>query len=113
MSPKVILIEKNDRYPLGKAEQFGEIVFISEAYINAFSPPEAIATIESRLTEIGFDKDRDYICMTGQALKIALLQTVAVIKYGVVQVLMWDATTSDYRIRNISSGSIVPEHVLD
>jgi hypothetical protein len=84
------------------AGDFGEIVFVCEEHLNPFSPDKCIEALMVGLSEENFDPEVDYICMTGQSLILAYTLSAAIFVYGRVNILLFDATTNNYKMRVVS-----------
>lgn len=97
---RVVLIEENPRYDLAQLAAFGEVVFLcKDRECNPFQLERTTELIRQRLDKMGFDGETDFICMTGQNLKIAILLAVAANDFGSVRVLMFDAVAHSYKER--------------
>ena len=97
-TPRVFLIEENHRYDLTSLSKFGTPVFLcKERECSPFHPERTIEMIRQRLDEAEFHEEEDFICMTGQNLKIAFLLAVAANDFGVVRLLMFDAVAHAYK----------------
>lgn len=97
--PRVFLVEPNDRYDLSALDTFGSVAYVCASPINAFSTNNAVRIIKDSLQKQGFDPATDFICMTGHAIKVAVLLSVTASEYGPLRLLMFDATKSNYRER--------------
>lgn len=99
-TPRVFLIEENPRYDLTTLVAFGRVIFLcKERECSPFQTSRSTELIRQRLEDASFDNESDFICMTGQNLKIAMLLAVAANDYGSVRLLMFDAVSHSYKER--------------
>ena len=103
MFGRVFLPEPNGRFDLSTAEIFGVIEYLSERRLDPFNTDTTVDFFKSRLQEVNFDPEIDFICMTGNSLILALMLSVVVSSYYSVKLLMFDAKNSAYRERIIIS----------
>lgn len=95
---RVFLIEENHRYDLTPLRPFGDLVFLCKDWeCNPFQPVRTLELIRQRLDSHSFDAETDFVCMTGQNLKIALFLAVTANDYGSIRVLMFDAVSHSYK----------------
>ena len=99
--PRVVVAEDNPRFCLDRAQTHGQIVFLSNQKLNPFTVDGVQGIFSHRLDEIRFDPNTDIVCLTGQSLTVALMMAVIGAKYKshTVKLLMYNSTTSDYRLR--------------
>ena len=98
--PRVFLIEENPRYDLTPLSAFGLVEYLcKERECSPFQTVRSTELIRQRLEQAVFNSEIDFICMTGQNLKIAMLLAVAANDYGAVRLLMFDAASHTYKER--------------
>lgn len=102
--PRVILVERNERYDVSSATTFGEILYLCDRPVNPFNTVGAVELFQERLVQMEYDPEVDYLCMTGQSLTVAMLLGVAVKLYGRVRLLMFHAREREYRERFFAVG---------
>ena len=93
----VYLAEPNPRYDLSALQPYGEIKTVSDRPLNPFDITTCFEELSSGLRN--FDPTEDYICLTGRVQTVAYLLAIAHNKYPIIRVLLFDATTSNYRER--------------
>ncbi len=126
MTSRVFLVEPSKGFsldPLVKYSPAGEVVWAAygpvvyvlelkekqnmsakiveyQSQINPLFPDEACKIILDNLAKHHFDPKYDYICMTGQLLKVAYLLAVVSANWPAVQLLLFDARNGVYVTRN-------------
>ena len=96
---KVFLVEPNPRYDLRGTRSYGELVFLCSSSLNPFDTSNTIKQIIKSFNNSKYNPAEDYLCMTGQAIMLALFLSVALNKYKEVKILLFDARESKYRSR--------------
>lgn len=96
---QVIVPEASTRYNTDPAREYGELAYLTDRRVDPMNPEGVVSLFRSRLMDLHFDPEEDFICLTGHQLVTALFLAVAVSDYGAVRVLMFDARTSKYRER--------------
>jgi hypothetical protein len=95
--PRVFLIEENLRYDLSGLAPYGAVVFLNgDRAMNPFNTTHIPAQIRDGLRREEFDPAIDYVCMTGQNLKIAMFLAVAAHDYGPLRLLFFEASSETY-----------------
>lgn len=97
---RVIFAEPNKRYSVRAAERYGIRVCLSQE-VNPFDAQATISHFKSGLEGLFFDPDRDFVCLTGDVLSVALLLSTVLAVYGRCTTLMFDASGSQYKQRRI------------
>jgi len=104
MLQRVILAEPAPKFDLSKAETYGELVYLSRNKINPFNIDGLIGLLKHRLKEIGFDPNKDYVCLTGSNLAVPVLIGVLASEYETFKLLMFHAGSSEYVVRVFDFG---------
>ena len=99
---RVFLVEPNDKYDLSTAKEFGDITVLVSKRLNPLNLTEVGERIAHALIDASFDKERDYICLTGQAITSAMFLTVASELYDSFKVLLFDARMNQYVTRTFN-----------
>jgi len=97
---KVFLPQPNERFDVSGAKKFGEVVHLLD-FANPFNTTSVAEKLVESLEENNFNPEKDYLCMTGSPLVLAILLAVAFEKYGTIRMLMFDAKESNYRERRL------------
>lgn len=105
MNPRPILVMQDQRQKCidEQLASFGDAHYLFE-YRNrprAFEAQRCIETMISRLQEINFNPDKDFIVMTGQLIYVSLLLTAAISSYSKLHILIFDAANERYVMRVI------------
>jgi len=98
---RIFLAEKNSKFDLAPARKFGQIVFLSSTPMNPFNTGDLVNLFKAGLHKEHFNRDTDYICLTGVFSIICIFLAVAIKLHGSVKVLMFDAKETEYRERVI------------
>ena len=103
---RVFLVEKNPRFDVDPAKEFGELVFLKVSS-SPFNTDAFMSDVKAQLEEQKFDPFKDSVALTGNALAIALFLSVCTTQYEQTRVLMFSAATNKYRERMIRHDSKV------
>ena len=95
---RVFLAEQNARYDIEPAKVFGEIVYLTDS-VNPFNTQACALQLVEELEREHFNSDKDFICMTGQTITLAIFLAVLVQAFGTVRMLIFDARHGNYRER--------------
>lgn len=103
--PRVIILEPTSLV-VTSAKDFGEIVFVSElSRFNLFNIDDIIEQTKDRLELIKYNPDEDFICLTGNAQKVAIFVAVISGMYSEFSLLLFDAREAKYKERKFRNGS--------
>jgi len=106
--PRVIVLEPTSLV-LTAAEEFGEIIFISKPHkFNLFNIDDIIQRTKSKLKEIEYDTNEDFICLSGNAQKTAIFLGAVISIIGAnleFALLLFDAREAKYKKRIFRNGS--------
>ena len=105
--PMVIVLEPTS-LALTAAEEFGEIVFVSEHRFNLFNIDDIIEQTQLKLKKIEYCIDEDFICLTGNAQKVAIFLGAVINAIGInskFSLLLFDAREAKYKKRIFRNGS--------
>lgn len=109
---RVFLAERNTRYDVSQAEQYGTIEYLLSDSCNPFNTIGMVQRLEAALKEKEFDAKEDFLCMTGNALTVAILLSVILQHNPIVKLLLFDARLSLYRERIFSpNSSLITEDI--
>ncbi len=97
---KVYLVEPYTKFNLRTAEAFGELTYLSPNRLDPFDPGNAVYHILVGLKN--FNPEEDYLCITGNVVAVAYMVAVALEKFKTLNILVFDATNSNYRERVLS-----------
>lgn len=86
------------------ARRFGEPIFLlGRREIPPFDVARMAIAFRAALSSVRFDRQRDYIGMTGSSVALAVLAAVAA-RGGAVRFLVFDASTCRYVVARLPSG---------
>lgn len=102
----MVVLPDHSHYSVAAAQEFGEIVYLSTRKLDPLNPAACASLFRTRLEQIKFDPDNDFICLTGHQLTTALYLAVVTAIFPTVRLLMFDARTSSYCERVFSTESI-------
>lgn len=104
---RVFLAEPYSRTDVSSAEEFGEIVPLCTT-LPALDPAKTAAILDAAMERAGFDDEHDMICMTGNSIVLAVFLTVAIRRYGCVNMLVFNARLNRYERKTFDS-FLLPE----
>lgn len=96
---KVLLAARNSRFDLAALEPYGEIQYFASS-LNPFNTENCMQVFKDGLGS-DFDPTEDYICTTGNLLLVSMLMMIAYSEFDTFKILIFDATSSNYRERII------------
>lgn len=97
--PRVFLAEFNPKYDVHDAERYGTLVHLLKAQMSPFDTTGMVEALRKALDDNCFDPERDFICMTGPSLVVAMLLGTITADWERVRLLMFDAKSHFYRDR--------------
>ena len=100
-SRRVFVFEET-KQDVGKAGAFGKIEFLfgeTRPRSALFECDNLSNEIINALEECAYDPARDFICITGHIVSIALLTAAVVSEYGRAKFLLYDAIQKTYHER--------------
>lgn len=106
---KVFLFEQpsNDSIDISSAAKFGRIQYIfkpvpREKSRSSIWETEALGReIAEALLHRNFDPARDYLCISGHQISVAIMLATAITEYGLVKVLFFDTKDRVYVPRTL------------
>lgn len=104
--PRVFLVkEPHDRIDLTTAADFGELRFIFTPDVRRVSVFDVVRFAQhalDRLDAEDFDPNVDAYCMCGKLVEVAMLFGAMIARYGLVRVLIWNASECRYMLRTMN-----------
>lgn len=94
-----VYIVNDANYDYSKAEQYGELVYVTRGKIPIFKTSTVRAMLEKGLVK--FTKD-DYLLISGSAIVNIMAATILYNKFDTVKFLVFDAKQQDYVVRHLS-----------
>lgn len=109
MEPRVFVLQRQRRYDISAVKHYSkELVYIlNDEHINPFDTDGFIDLIRHRLVMEKFDANKDFICLTGSSILLALFMASIVWYtngYANLKILMFDANTNKYKLRILNFG---------
>jgi hypothetical protein len=95
---KVFLAESARNFDLSGAQQYGETVELTDR-LSPFRVKNTVQVLLRGLADAGFDPEKDYICLTGRSVIVAMFLALAAGHYGAVNILVYDARNATYERR--------------
>jgi hypothetical protein len=97
---RVFVLQINGKYDVSAAKSYGQIVYLVSSRLNPFDLDKFVGTVEYELySTYKFDAKKDAICLTGSSILVALFLAVLAHHHKKINVLLFDAKTSKYRLR--------------
>ena len=94
-----VYIVNNANHDYSKAEQYGELVYVTRGKLPIFKTSTVRVMLEKGLAE--FTKD-DYLLISGPAIVSVMAATVLYNKFDTVKFLVFDAKQQDYVVRHLN-----------
>ena len=108
MHNRVILLETTQgNIDVSRAARYGELTYLFERgdeRCSVFNTDRYEQLLRSRLAGLKFDPTRDYVCVAGKIVCIAVLCSVIAAEYGPFCMLMFDAHECEYVKRQLGLG---------
>jgi len=94
-----VYVVNNTNHDYSKAEQYGELVYITKGKLPIFKTNTVRAMLEKGLVK--FTKD-DYLLISGPAIVNVMAATILYNKFDTVKFLIFDAKQQDYVVRHLN-----------
>ena len=94
-----VYIVNNANHDYSKAEQYGELVYVTRGKLPIFKTSTVRTMLEKGLVK--FTKD-DYLLISGPAIVSVMAATVLYNKFDTVKFLVFDAKQQDYVVRHLN-----------
>ena len=94
-----VYVVNNANYDYSKAEQYGELVYVTKGKLPIFRTSTVRAMLEKGLVK--FTKD-DYLLISGPAIVSVMAATILYNKFDTVKFLVFDAKQQDYVVRHLN-----------
>jgi hypothetical protein len=99
LKPRVFFLHKWNTLDETSAEKWGEIVYLFDTIISPFNFTRFRHRILAKLSENGFDPERDYFGLSGPLSQVALALTFLSVKYSFLKILLFDGREKIYKER--------------
>ena len=94
-----VYVVNNTNHDYSKAEQYGELVYVTKGKLPIFKTNTVRAILEKGLVK--FTKD-DYLLISGPAIVNIMAATILYNKFDTVKFLVFDAKQQDYVVRHLN-----------
>ncbi len=94
-----VYVVNNTNHDYSKAEQYGELVYITKGKLPIFKTNTVRAMLEKGLVK--FTKD-DYLLISGPAIVSVIAATILYNNFDTVKFLVFDAKQQDYVVRHLN-----------
>ena len=94
-----VYVVNNANHDYSKAEQYGELMYVTRGKLPIFKTSTVRAMLEKGLVK--FTKD-DYLLISGPAIVNIIAATILYNKFDTVKFLVFDAKQQDYVVRHIN-----------
>ena len=94
-----VYVVNNTNHDYSKAEQYGELVYVTKGKLPIFKTNTVRAMLEKGLVK--FTKD-DYLLISGPAIVNIMAATILYNKFDTVKFLVFDTKQQDYVVRHLS-----------
>jgi len=94
-----VYVVNNANYDYSKAEQYGELVYVTKGKLPIFRTSTVRAMLEKGLVK--FTKD-DYLLISGPAIVSVMAATILYNNFDTVKFLVFDAKQQDYVVRHLN-----------
>ena len=94
-----VYVVNNTNHDYSKAEQYGELVYVTKGKLPIFKTNTVRAMLEKGLVK--FTKD-DYLLISGPAIVNIMAATILYNKFDTVKFLIFDAKQQDYVVRHLN-----------
>ena len=94
-----VYIVNSANHDYSKAEQYGELVYVTRGKLPIFKTSTVRAMLEKGLVK--FTKD-DYLLISGPAIVSVMAATILYNKFDTVKFLVFDAKQQDYVVRHLN-----------
>lgn len=109
MEPRVFILQAQKRYDTSAVKFYSKklVYILKEEHISPFDTFGYIDLITHRLTEENFDPRKDFICLTGGSILLAIFLATLTrhfIYENQFKVLIFDARNNRYKLRILNLG---------
>ena len=94
-----VYVVNNANHDYSKAEQYGELMYVTRGKLPIFKTSTVRAMLEKGLVK--FAKD-DYLLISGPAIVNIMAATLLYNKFDTVKFLIFDAKQQDYVVRHLN-----------
>jgi hypothetical protein len=94
-----VYVVNNANYDYSKAEQYGELMYVTRGKLPIFKTNTVRALLEKGLVK--FSKD-DYLLISGPAIVSVMAATILYSRFDTVKFLIFDAKQQNYVVRHIN-----------
>jgi len=94
-----VYVVNNANHNYSKAEQYGELMYVTKGKLPIFKTSTVRAMLEKGLVK--FTKD-DYLLISGPAIVNIMAATLLFNKFDTVKFLVFDTKQQDYVVRHLS-----------
>jgi len=94
-----VYIVNSANHDYSKAEQYGELVYVTKGKLPIFKTSTVRTMLEKGLVK--FTKD-DYLLISGPAIVSVMAATILYNKFDTVKFLVFDAKQQDYVVRHLN-----------
>ena len=94
-----VYVVNNTNHDYSKAEQYGELVYVTKGKLPIFKTNTVRAMLEKGLVK--FSKD-DYLLISGPAIVSIMAATILYNNFDTVKFLVFDAKQQDYVVRHLN-----------
>lgn len=94
-----VYVVNNVHHDFSKAEQYGELVYVTKGQLPIFKTSTVRAMLEKGLVK--FTKD-DYLLISGPAIVNIMAATLLFNKFDTVKFLVFDAKQQNYVVRHLN-----------
>ena len=94
-----VYVVNNANHDYSKAEQYGELMYVTRGKLPIFKTSTVRAMLEKGLVK--FTKD-DYLLISGPAIVSIMAATILYNKFDIVKFLVFDAKQQDYVVRHLN-----------
>lgn len=111
MRPKVFAMEPAEQFPFEKTKKYGDLVYLFNGQRPSIFAPDFVNACVDRLTECGYDPERDYLAVAGAMVGVTRMIGGAMAEWG-------DAPSArclayNRKTENWATLSLIPEDSKD
>lgn len=93
-----VYVPNKGSHDLSAAEKFGELIFITESYVNRYAVGTVVRAVEQQMQDASAD---DYILVTGLPVLNMIAAAVFAHKFGRLNLLLHKQQTGEYIVREM------------
>lgn len=105
---RVFVLQRHSRYDISAVKSYSkEIVYvIDDEKVSPFDTLGFTELVKHKIIMNDFDPQKDFICLTGPSILLALFLAACVHKfhYGGIKVLIFDSRQNKYKLRILELG---------